>query len=52
MYIYIYIYIHMGYNSMVYGRFGGFHSHGGTSIAGWFIMGKSENNIDDLGVAL
>ena len=31
----------------------GFLSHGGTRIAGWLLFhGKSENNMDDLGVPL
>ena len=33
------------------GQYGGFHSHGGKPIAGWFIsMGKSQSKMDDFGV--
>ena len=39
---YIYIYIYRG-----------FHNHGGTPIAGWFISGKIPSRMDDdSGVAL
>jgi hypothetical protein len=29
---------------------GGFHSHGGTPIAGWFIIRENPIQMDDLGV--
>ena len=37
-------------NQMVY-IYGGFHSHGGTPIAGWFTM-ENPMKVVDLGVAL
>ena len=30
--------------------YGGFHGHGGTPIAGWFLLGKIPLKMDDLGV--
>ena len=32
---------------MVSTKHGGFHSHGGTPIAGWFIVEKKGLEIDD-----
>ena len=32
--------------------YGNLHSHGGSPTAGWFINGKSQSKMDDLGVPL